>query len=215
MKAERAEAPRELNGHRKGGKHPRPRRGVGTTTVGFGSVMQQARGGAAAEAQQRVAQLDAGRIAAHAMGDVQSVGELLADATSGVQSPVDALQRQDASPVAQAMVEPHVPSAIVRMTPAALLSSVADEARRLDIAEAMKELHIELEPADLGPVVVRLRKGPDGTLDIGFRARQGDAARVLEQGSELLRGRLGDAGFAAVRIDVAHDADLVLTGSTT
>ena len=91
------------------------------------------------------------------------------------------------------------------------LETVLDESRLLEIEEAMKELHVELEPEDLGPVVVRLRKGPDGTLDIGFRAREGDAARVLEQGTDDLRSRLFEAGFASVTIDVAHDDELRLT----
>ena len=96
------------------------------------------------------------------------------------------------------------------MTPAALLETVLDEATKLEIEQASKELHVELEPADLGPLVVRLRRGPDGSLDIEFRAREGDAARLLESGSELLRDRLFEAGFAKVAIDVEHDAELRL-----
>jgi flagellar hook-length control protein FliK len=96
------------------------------------------------------------------------------------------------------------------MTPSALLSTVLDESRKLEIAEAMKELHVELEPEDLGPVVVRLRKGPDGSLEIGFRAREGDAAEALQEGTERLKAQLFDAGFAAVSIDVEHDVELRL-----
>lgn len=162
-------------------------------------------------AQLQAAQLDAGVQAAAQMGAVETVGQQLADATYGVQDASEALQAQDRSVTHQATVQPHVPTPLGRMTPSALLSTVLDESRKLEIAEAMKELHVELEPEDLGPVVVRLRKGPDGTLDIGFTARQGDAARMLESGSELLRSRLFEAGFAGVAIDVEHDAELQLT----
>ena len=174
---------------------------IGTTMVGMP-------GFDAAQAQAQ--QLDPGAQVAAKMGAVETVGEQLADATSGVQDATEALQAQDRSATLQVQVQAHVPSPLGRMTPSALLETVLDESRRLEIDEAMKELHVELEPADLGPVVVRLRKGPDGSLDIAFRARQGDAARMLEQGSELLRTRLGEAGFAAVRIDVAHDDSLRL-----
>ena len=197
--------------------------GEGSTTAGaFGSVtigtpgmgglpgttMVGMPGFDAAQAQAQ--QLDVGAQAAARMGAVETVGEQLADATSGVRDAGEALQAQDRSATLQAQVQLHVPSPLGRMTPSALLETVLDESRQLEIEEAMKELHVELEPADLGPVVVRLRKGPDGTLDIGFTARQGDAARMLEQGSELLRARLAEAGFAAVRIDVAHDDELRL-----
>ena len=162
-------------------------------------------------AQLQAAQLDAGVQAAAQMGAVETVGQQLVDATYGVQDASEALQAQDRSATHQANVQPHVPTPLGRMTPSALLSTVLDESRRLEIAEAMKELHVELEPEDLGPVVVRLRKGPDGALDIGFTARQGDAARMLESGSELLRSRLFEAGFASVAIGVEHDAELRLT----
>ena len=187
---------------------------TGTATAGtggaIGTTMVGMPGFDAAQAQAQ--QLDAGAQAAAKMGAVETVGEQLADATSGVQDATEALQAQDRSATLQVQVQAqaHVPSPLGRMTPSALLETVLDESRRLEIDEAMKELHVELEPADLGPVVVRLRKGPDGSLDIAFRARQGDAARMLEQGSELLRSRLGEAGFAAVRIDVAHDDSLRL-----
>ncbi|MCW2922562.1 MAG: Flagellar hook-length control protein FliK [Thermoleophilia bacterium] len=174
----------------------------GSTTIGmpgFDAAMLQA------------AQLDVGAQAAMKMGAVETVGEQLADATTGVQDATEALQAQDKSVSFQANVQPHVPTPLGRMTPGALIETVLDESRKLEIAEAMKELHVELEPEDLGPVVVRLRKGPDGSLDISFRAREGEAARVLESGSELLRSRLFDAGFAKVAISVDHDGELQLT----
>jgi flagellar hook-length control protein FliK len=159
-------------------------------------------------AQAQALQLDAGAQAAAQMGAVQSVGEQLADATYGVRDATEALADQDRSTTFQLQQQPNVPTMLGRMTPSALLTTVLDESRKLEIEEAMKELHVELEPEDLGPVVVRLRKGPDGTLDIDFRARQGDAARVLEQGTGDLRERLAAAGFASVKIAVAHDGDL-------
>ncbi len=236
MKTPRAEGPQEPSGeHRRKPDGSRPRkRGGEKGPLGFGSVMRDVKGpGAKGDgsapgapgvlgnttlgmpgfdpALLQAAQLDAGAQAAMKMGAVDTVGEQLAKATHGVQNATEALQTQDRSTTHQANVQPHVPTALGRMTPGALLDTVLDESRRLEIAEAMKELHVELEPEDLGPVVVRLRKGPDGALDISFRAREGDAARVLESGSELLRSRLADAGFLSVAIDVSHDEELRLT----
>lgn len=231
MKTPRAEGPQEPSGeHRRKPDGSRPRKRNGEHgPLGFGSVMRDVKGDGSAPgapgvpgtttlgmpgfdpALLQAAQLDAGAQAAMRMGAVETVGEQLADASYGVQDASEALQTQDRSTTHQANVQPHVPTPLGRMTPGALLETVLDESRKLEIAEAMKELHVELEPEDLGPVVVRLRKGPDGSLDIAFRAREGDAARVLEAGSELLRSRLADAGFLSVAIDVSHDEDLRLT----
>lgn len=226
MKTPKAEGPQEPSGeHRRKPDGSRPRkRGAEHGPIGFGSVMRDVAGAPGGQpgtttvgmpgfdpAQLQAAQLDAGAMAASKMGAVETVGEQLANATSGVRDSTEALQAQDRSSTHQANVQPHVPSALGRMTPSALLETVLDESRQLEIAEAMKELHVELEPEDLGPVIVRLRKGPDGSLDIAFRTREGDAARVLESGSELLRSRLFEAGFAKVAIDVSHDDQLRLS----
>lgn len=222
MKTPKADGPNEPNrDHRRRPDGSRPRRdGDERGPIGFGTVMRDVRGGDPGAqpgmpgfdpALAQAAQLDAGANAAASMGAVLSVGEELAEATIRPKDAVQALAAQDRSVVQQAQSgQPQVPTQLGRMTPSALLETVLDESRRLEISEAMKELHVELEPEDLGPVVVRLRKGPDGALDIGFRTREGDAARVLESGTDDLRERLAGAGFATVRIDVAHDADLVL-----
>ena len=218
----KAEGPNEPNrDHRRKPDGSRPRRDRHERgPIGFGSVMRDVRGGDATAtpgmpgfdpALAQAAQLDAGAQAAMKMGSVETVGDQLADATTKPRDATQALAAQDRSVAQQAQAsQPLVPSNLGRMAPSALLDTVLDESRQLEIAEAMKELHVELEPEDLGPVIVRLRKGPDGTLDIGFRTREGDAARVLEQGSDMLRDRLAEAGFAAVSIDVAHDAELQL-----
>jgi len=224
MKTEKADGPQEPGNNRKK-QHDgaRPKKTSANGPLGFGSVMRDVKGtvgdGTMATPGQpgfdpaalQAMLVDPGRAAALDMGAVDTVEDLLADATSGVDDPTEALARQDRSPSQQAQVgQPLVPTNLGRMTPGALLTTVLDESRKLEIAEAMKELHVELEPEDLGPLVVRLRKGPDGALEIDFRARQGDAARMLEQGSELLRSRLAEAGFASVAIDVSHDAELRL-----
>lgn len=236
MRAEKAEGPQEpANNRRHKAAGARPRRVAAPGPIGFGTVMQDVRsakpgatpagiggdGIAPATAPgmpgfdpalAQVAQLDAGAVAARQMGAVETVAEQLADDTYGVRDASEALVAQDRSTTHQAQVQPHVPTPLARMTPSALLETVLDEATKLEIEAASKELHVELEPADLGPLIVRLRKGPDGALDIAFRTREGDAARVLEAGSELLRERLAEAGFPTVAIDVRHDADLRLHG---
>lgn len=225
MRTEKAEGPQEpANNRKQRDAGARPRRGAPNGPIGFGTVMRDVRGPGASDGQAtnivgmpgfdpalaQARQHDAGMQAAQQMGAVATVAEQLADATHGVQDPVEALAAQDRSPTHQAQVQSHLPSPIARMTPAALLETVLDEATKLEIEAASKELHVELEPEDLGPLIVRLRKGPDGTLDIDFRARQGDAARMLESGSELLRERLALAGHASVAIDVQHDEELRL-----
>lgn len=222
MKTPKAEGPNEpSNDHRRKPDGSRPKReGQERGPIGFGTVMRDVRGGDKGAAPgmpgfdpalAQAAQLDVGAQAAASMGAVESVGEQLAQATTKPRDAVDALAAQDRSVTHQAQSsQAHVPTNLGRMTPSTLLGTVLDEARKLEIEEAMKELHVELEPEDLGPLVVRLRKGPDGTLDIGFRTREGEAARVLEQGAEDLRERLFAAGFGSVAIDVAHDSELRL-----
>jgi hypothetical protein len=212
MRTEKAEGPQEPgNGKRHRDAGARPKRGAGGATTGFGNVMRDVRGEGGDKQTDLVAGMpgfDPGAAAALAMGAV-ATGEQLADQASfGVQDATEALTAQDKSVTHQAQAQPLVPTALARMTPSALLETVLDESTRLEIEQASKELHVELEPAHLGPIVVRLLRQPDGKLDIRFRAQQGDAARVLESGSELLRDRLAEAGFASVTIDVEQDADL-------
>ena len=154
--------------------------------------------------------LDPGLRAALEMGAIQTTEQHVAEASFGVQDASQALASRDASVAHASQAEPLVPTQLVRMTPAALVSTVVDEATKHAIDEASRELHVELEPAHLGPLVVRLMRGPDGRLDVRFRARQADAARVLDGGLELLRERLADAGFAGVTLHVEHDGQLVL-----
>jgi hypothetical protein len=226
IRTEKAEGPQEPgNGKQHRDHGARPRRGSGSATTGFGNVMRDVRdvrGTAGAEGSTTpgmpgfdptlmlAAQADAGAQAAKATEQVASGTKLADQASFGVQDASEALTAQDQSAVHQAGVQPLVPTALGRMTPSALLETVLDESTRLAIDQASKELHVELEPAHLGPIVVRLLRQPDGQLDIRFRAREGDAARVLEAGSDLLRDRLAAAGFAAVRIDVEQDGDLRL-----
>jgi hypothetical protein len=212
MRTEKPEGPQEpANGDRHRDHGKRPKRGAGSATTGFGNVMRDVRkDGSAKDLTAGMPGFDAGALAALAMGAVKSGEQLVDQASFGVQDATEALAAQDQSVVHQADVQPLVPTALGRMTPSALLETVLDESTRLAIDQASKELHVELEPAHLGPIVIRLLRQPDGQLDIRFRAREGDAARVLDAGSDMLRDRLAAAGFAAVSIDVEHDGDLRL-----
>jgi hypothetical protein len=224
VKTPKAEGPNEPNrDHRRKPDGSRPKRGGEERgPIGFGSVMRDVRGDGAMPGSTTIGmagfdpallqaqQLDAGAQASSKMGAVVGVGEQLNHDSFGVQDASEALAAKDRSVTQQSLAQPLVPTSLARMTPSALLSTVLDESRKLEIAEAMKELHVELEPEDLGPVVVRLRKGPDGSLEIGFRAREGDAAEALQEGTERLKAQLFDAGFAAVSIDVEHDVELRL-----
>lgn len=216
-------APEPGDNRRRRTQGSRPRRSSSQGPIGFGSVMRDVR--RSPDDPQRssqpasagfdpaalaAAQLDAGTAAARAMDSVVSTEDVLDDAVMGVEDAVEALAAQDRSITFQAQAQPMIPTNLGRMTPAMMLETVVDESTKLEIIEAMKELHLELEPADLGPVVVRIRKGPDGTLDIGFRTRAADTARMLESGSGLLRSRLDEAGLTTNDIDVQHDPNLQL-----
>ena len=107
---------------------------------------------------------------------------------------------------AQAAV--HAPTPVVRMTPAALLDRVLDEATKEELARASKEIKVELEPVHLGPLVVSLRRSTPGRIDVQFRAQRADAARTLDAGSDLLRSRLAEAGFPESVVSIAVDETL-------
>lgn len=156
------------------------------------------------------APLDAGTRAALDMGAVRSTEQLVAEASGGVQDATEALAAQDGSIAHVGGREPVVPTQLGRMSPAALISAVVDEATKHAIDEASRELHVELEPAHLGPLVVRLRRERDGRLDVQFVARDADATRVLDAGLDLLRERLAEAGYAGATVAVERDAALVL-----
>ncbi|MCW2956920.1 MAG: hypothetical protein JWO69_1789, partial [Thermoleophilia bacterium] len=149
------------------------------------------------------------------MGAVPSTEQLANEASHGVESATDALAKQDASASHASRQEAAVPTTLGRMSPSVLLEKVVDEATRHAIDEASKELHVELEPAHLGPLVVRVRRGEDGRLEILFRARQGDAARVLDAGLGLLEERLSRSGESGTRLEVQHDVELTLGHSAS
>jgi len=223
MRTERIEGPNEPDRDKRGhNDRPRPRRGAANGPLGFGTVMRDVKGGAGDPgaltpgsanfdaAAYAAAQASVGGQASRAMGSVESTEARVEHAAAGVESAGDALTRQDSTATgALARADAALPSQLGKMSPSTLLTTVLDEATKHEITEAMKELHVELEPEDLGPVVVEIKRGPSGKLDIRFRAREADAARVLDSGSDLLRERLAEAGFAGADVRVDHDVELV------
>lgn len=231
------------NNRKKHGFHPRPKRTNPTGPIGFGSVLRDVKGdkggagggpaggsdggglgrGDAGGARVALpngldpaafgAQLDMGAQAALAMGAVPTTEQAVRDESSGVQSATDALRQQDGSATHALLQQPVVPTALGRMTPSMVLSKVVDEATKQAIDLASRELHVELEPVDLGPLLIKLTRERDGTLDVRFSAREADAARLLDAGAGLLRDRLSDAGFANAKVTVQRDPDLVLGAS--
>lgn len=223
MKAEKPEGTNEATrDHRRQPDGSRPRHnGEERGPLGFDSVLRNVRSTGSTTpgmpgfdpALLQAAQLDSGANAASSMGAILSVGDELAEATVKPQNAVQALVLQDHSAVHQAQqpLQHRVPSNLGKMTPSAAMNVTIDEAKKLEISEAMKDLHIELEPEDLGPLIVRLRKGPDGALDIGFRVRESDAERQLDNQQDELHARLHDAGFLSVKISVTKDPTLTLS----
>lgn len=93
------------------------------------------------------------------------------------------------------------------MTPSTALDVVVDEARKLEIEQASKELVIELEPEHLGPLVVRITVDR-GRIRADMRAREAQAVARLRSGQSKLQGRLEGIGFHSAEVTVEEDADL-------
>ncbi|MCW2973332.1 MAG: Flagellar hook-length control protein FliK [Thermoleophilia bacterium] len=223
MKTEPADGAHEPGNNRKQRNHVGKPKRVGTTgPIGFGSVMKDVKGDAgggkkgkgagttAADLAQFGTQLDMGAQAAASMGAVRSTEQALQQDASGVRSATDALADQDQSLTHTLQQQDVIPTQLGRMTPSRVLNVVVDEATKQAIDLAARELHVELEPEDLGPLLIKLTKQRDGRLEVRFTAKQADAARILDSGADLLREQLAGAGFANALVSVDQDADLTI-----
>ncbi|MBC7459958.1 MAG: flagellar hook-length control protein FliK [Thermoleophilia bacterium] len=226
MKTEPADGAREPGNNRKQRGHAGKPKRVGTAgPLGFGSVMRDVKGDgggkhgkgagtAAADLAKFGTQLDMGAQAAAAMGAVKSTEQVLQQDASGVQSATDALSDQDQSLTHTLQQQDAIPTQLGRMTPSRVLNVVVDEATKQAIDLASRELHVELEPEDLGPLLIKLTKQRDGRLEVRFTAKQADAARILDSGADLLREQLAGAGFPNALVSVDRDADLAIDAGT-
>jgi hypothetical protein len=208
VKAERADEPHGAK-HRKHREHDgKPKRTAETGPLGFDNVMNDVAGGKGTQGplghRKDGEAPDLSALVMLGMGAVPTTEQIVRAAADGT---APATLGLDASNTA-ATQQSTVPSELGRMTPGALLTRVVDEATKLEIEHASKTLHVELEPAHLGPLVVSLKREPNGALDIRFRAKRGDAARVLDSGTDMLRERLAAAGFTTANIAVDQDESL-------
>ena len=226
MKTEPADGAHEPGNNRKQRNHAGKPKRVGTTgPIGFGSVMKDVKGDAggkhgkgagttAADLAQFGTQLDMGAQAAAAMGAVKSTEQVLQQDASGVRSATDALNDQDQSLTHTLQRQDVIPTQLGRMTPSRVLNVVVDEATKQAIDLASRELHVELEPEDLGPLLIKLTRQRDGRLEVRFTTKQADAARILDSGADLLREQLAGAGFANALVSVDQDAELAINAGT-
>lgn len=122
----------------------------------------------------------------------------------GSSAPVDAACARTSGPDAGAQA-----THLGALSPGEAMDAVAEEARQLDMSSDARELHIELEPAHLGPIVVRLLV-ERGRIRTELVAREERAARLLASGSDALRERLVALGYTDAQVDVQHEEDLVL-----
>lgn len=231
MKTERAEEPQGPKHRKKRPTGAKPRRVGQHGPIGFGSVMHDVAGagtkGARPALPGQAAQhgmgqgnqpqgqpgqpgADPGAAMLLGMGMVPTTEQVVIAASTGMGDAATVATAQGETAAQVNQQQPAVPTHLGRMTPASLLDKVVSESTKLAIEAASKELHVELEPAHLGPLVVSLKRDPDGRLDVRFRARQADAARILDAGSDMLRQQLADAGFTGARVAVDHDDDLEL-----
>jgi flagellar hook-length control protein FliK len=78
---------------------------------------------------------------------------------------------------------------------------------RLRIRPAMRQASIDLKPADLGRISVRLQVN-DGTVNAVLRAEHAETLAVLEHHLPELRAMLAQSGFESADIDLGlawHD----------
>jgi hypothetical protein len=96
---------------------------------------------------------------------------------------------------------------LTQMHPAEAMQTIVDEARRMKlVADTRRELRIELEPAHLGPIVIRLMIDKN-QIRTELSAREERAAAALAQGTEALRDKLAALGFASAEVVTRHNPD--------
>ncbi|MBC7643995.1 MAG: flagellar hook-length control protein FliK, partial [Thermoleophilia bacterium] len=89
-------------------------------------------------------------------------------------------------------------------TPARANALIEDVAREMRGEHEGRELHLELDPAHLGPIVVKLVL-KHGKLAASVITRDAEAKLELEARSDELHTRLSNLGFAAVDVSVDQD----------
>ena len=99
-----------------------------------------------------------------------------------------------------------------QVSPERAMQLIADVTREMNGAAGARELHLELEPAHLGPIVASIMV-QRGKVSVRITAREAAAARRLDADSGELRNRLAGLGYTETHVDIAHDSELALTTS--
>lgn len=99
-----------------------------------------------------------------------------------------------------------------QVSPERAMQLIADVTREMNGATGARELHLELEPAHLGPIVASIMI-QRGSVSVRITAREHAAARRLDADTDTLRSRLVALGYSDPQVDVAHDQELALTAT--
>lgn len=178
---------------------PRPVRRTHTGPISFGQVLQSTRRQRHGNVdEQQASTMNLTAMIDHALlsGSVTSTRQQdqisLTRGTNAQANAADQLSRQQQSALN------------TRVTPERAMQLIEDVTREMNGASGTRELHLELEPQHLGPIVASIVIDR-GRISVRMRARQADAATALGSGADALRDRLTSLGFAEARVDVEQD----------
>jgi len=93
-----------------------------------------------------------------------------------------------------------------KVTPARANALIEDVVREMRGEHEARELHLELDPAHLGPIVVKLVL-KHGKLAASVITRDAEAAIELDARTDELHARLSKLGFAQVDVAVTQDSE--------
>ena len=174
MRAERPDESQGAKQRKQRANGAKPKRTDHHGPIGFANVMGDVAGGKPGSpfGHKRDGQpQDLGTAAMLQMGVVPSTEQVVLAASDGLTTKgAPLVDATTTAAITTTNAQQTAPTHLGNMTPSALLTRVVDEATKLEIEHASKELHVELEPAHLGPLVVSLRRDVNGALDIRFRA---------------------------------------------
>ena len=179
---------------------PRPKRRTHSGPISFGQVLQTTRRQRHGSTQEEDRSAFANPIAAfdHALLSGSVAGVQHQEQIDQIHTPRTGLSAADR--LAQSPASLHN----MRVTPERAMQLIEDVTREMNGASGTRELHLELEPQHLGPIVASIMIDR-GRISVRMRARQEDAAQSLRGGADSLRDRLAGLGFAQVQVDVEHD----------
>jgi flagellar hook-length control protein FliK len=200
---------------RRGDDHrvtPRPAYQTQSGPIGFGQVLRQARRSRSTDGNDPTL---ASILQAAAFDRSMITGAVIdQQRTDAIAQSGGAHARTTTSERMHHSLQMHAPhlSHAPRVTPERAMELIQDVTREMEGASGVRELHLELEPEHLGPLVASIMIDR-GRITVRMRTKQADAATTLARGADTLRDRLAALGFAQARVQVEQDSTLELPGA--